>query len=104
MQQRLIDLAIQARGKKSRPEALSLMDELSLNSYYNFENGKVWPQSANLRKIEEALSLTPGIMTELAGSADSHPGSLERRTPPCTACVVRVHRRGTAAGVDLPFP
>lgn len=68
MQQRLIDLAIQARGKKSRPEALSLMDELSLNSYYNFENGKVWPQSANLRKIEEALSLTPGIMTELAGS------------------------------------
>lgn len=67
MQRKITQLAEQARGKRSRPEVVPLLG-MSLGTYFNFEAGRVWPQAANLRKIEDAYGWQPGILTQLVGS------------------------------------
>ncbi|NKX56408.1 hypothetical protein [Arthrobacter mobilis] len=61
-------LAVSARDRRTRPELLPLLDGMPLNSYYNFESGKVWPQSKNLRRIEKAFGWKHNILTDLVDS------------------------------------
>jgi hypothetical protein len=79
MQRKITQLAIQARGTRSRPEIVQILDGMSLNSYYNFENNRVWPQAGNLRKIENAYGWQSGILTELT-AADIDPDTVTIET------------------------
>lgn len=65
---RVVALAKAERGSRTRHQVFGDEDEMSFNTYANFESGHSWPRSASLRRIEAILGWKPGAIDEALAS------------------------------------
>lgn len=67
-QERIVALARTERGQRTRQEVFGDEQDISFNSYANFESGSTWPRAATLRRIEAILGWVDGAIDSAMAS------------------------------------